>query len=43
MLAVLQFNTNDLDVQKEELLKIVKTKTLSCIRIPELRTESEEF
>jgi exonuclease III len=41
MLAVLQFNINGLNARKEELLKIVKTKTLSFIGIQELRTESE--
>jgi exonuclease III len=41
MLTVLQFNINGLNALKEELLKIVKTKTLSFIEIQKLRTESE--
>jgi hypothetical protein len=42
MLAVLQFNINGLNARKEELLKTVKTKTLSFIGIQELRMESEK-
>jgi hypothetical protein len=42
MLTVLQFNINGLNARKEELLKTVKTKTLSFIGIQELRMESEK-